>query len=159
MNEHDRLQLGKMIHANNVEDVTNNIRERNHSSKIQADVDTMIQLKSKHASMEESQLYSLLETQCSFLFTYYTDIFNRLKKDELSLEIMSKFIHILHQIEHNEIDQHEGAFLVGKYLKEIYIDSALQRGNKLDMQNLNVDELPVVPLNITWGQYRHHTIQ
>jgi hypothetical protein len=119
----------------------------------------MIQLKSKHASMEESQLYSLLETKCSFLFTYYTDIFNRLKKDELSLEIMSKFIHILHQIEHNEIDQHEGAFLVGKYLKEIYIDSALQRGNKLDMQNLNVDEPPVVPLNITWGQYRHHTIQ
>ncbi len=77
MNEHDRLQLGKMIHANNVEDVTNNIRERNHSSKFQADVDTMIQLKTKHASMEESQLYSLLETQCSFLFTYYTDIFNR----------------------------------------------------------------------------------
>jgi len=109
--------------------------------------------------MEESQLYSLLETKCSFLFTYYTDIFNRLKKDELSLEIMSKFIHILHQIEHNEIDQHEGAFLVGKYLKEIYIDSALQRGNKLDMQNLNVDDPPIVPLNITWGQYRHHTIQ
>lgn len=159
MNEQDRLQLGKMIRANNVEDVTHNIRERKHSPKIQADIDTMIHLKSKHASMEESQLYSLLETQCSFLFTYYTDIFNRLKKDELSLEIMSKFIDILHKIEHDEIDQHEGAFLVGKYLKEIYIDSALQRGNKLDMQNLNVDETQVVPLNITWGQYRHHTIQ
>lgn len=159
MNEQDRLQLGKMIRANDVEDVTANIRERKHSSKIKADMDTMLQLKSKHASMEISQLYSLLETQCSFLFTHYTDIFNRLKKDELSLEIMSKFIDILHKIEHDEIDQHEGAFLVGKYLKEIYIDSALQRGNNLDKQNLNEKEKQVVPLNITWGQYRHHTIQ
>jgi len=159
MNEEDRLQLGKMIQVNHVEDVTQNIRERKHSSKLQADIDTMIALKASHASLEESDLYTLLETQCTFLFTYYTDIFNRLKKDELNLDILSKFIEVLHKIEHEEMDQHEGAFLVGKYLKEIYIDSALQRGKKLDLQNVNTGEPPVVPLNITWGQYRHHTIQ
>lgn len=159
MNETERLQLGKMIRANDVEDVTHNIRERKHSSKLQADIDTMIHLKAINASMEKHHLYSLLETQCTFLYTYYTDIFNRLKKDELSLDIMTKFIHTLKQIENDEIDQHEGAYLIGKYLKEIYIDSALQRGHKLDMQNLNTEDSHVVPLKITWSQYRHHTIQ
>ena len=69
----------------------------------------------------------MLEKKCSFLFTNYTDIYNRLKKDELNLDIMGNFIMILKRIEDGDIDQHEGAFMVGKLLKDIYIDSALQR--------------------------------
>jgi hypothetical protein len=30
------------------------------------------------------------------------------------------------------LDQHEGSFIVGTILKELYIDSALKRGDKLD---------------------------
>ena len=43
------------------------------------------------------------------------------------------------KIEDNEIDQHEGAFIVGKLLKEIYIDSALKKSEKLDKHQKKIN--------------------
>ena len=36
------------------------------------------------------------------------------------------------KIEDGELDQHEGSYLIGTYLKEMYIDSALKTQDKLD---------------------------
>ena len=61
------------------------------------------------------------------------DIFNKLKKDELNLNILHKLLDILKQIEKSELDQHEGAFEVGKLLKAMYIDSASnERQRRID---------------------------
>ena len=69
---------------------------------------------------------------------------------------MSDFIAILKQIEDGEIDQHEGAYMVGKLLKDIYIDSALQRSHHLDEKNSKGKKvekrLPVKKL--TWKEYK-----
>lgn len=135
MDERERLQLSKMIKANNVEDVTQNIRDKKHSGLIRADIQTMINIKGKFQRLAKSNPESvekMFESQCSFLFNNYTDIYNRLKKDELDLDIMAQFLHTLEKIENGEIDQHEGAFAVGKLLKDIYIDSALKRSEHLD---------------------------
>jgi hypothetical protein len=60
----------------------------------------------------------------------------------------------LQQIEEGQLDQHEGSFLVGTLLKELYIDSALKKAEKLDEAN----EAPVEPrkpeVNISWRQYK-----
>lgn len=159
MDDKQRLQLNKMIKTNNVEDVTETIREKKHSMLIKADIETMISLKrdySRLAKSNSNQFNSMLEKRCNFLFTNYTDIFNRLKKDELNLNIMSDFIAILKQIEDGEIDQHEGAYMVGKLLKDIYIDSALQRSQHLDEKNSKGKKvekrLPVKKL--TWKEYK-----
>ena len=159
MDDKQRLQLNKMIKANDVEDVTETIREKKHSMLIKADIETMISLKrdySRLAKSNSNQFNSMLEKRCNFLFTNYTDIFNRLKKDELNLNIMSDFIAILKQIEDGEIDQHEGAYMVGKLLKDIYIDSALQRSHHLDEKNSKGKKvekrLPVKKL--TWKEYK-----
>ena len=159
MDDKQRLQLNKMIKANDVEDVTETIREKKHSMLIKADIETMISLKrdySRLAKSNSNQFNSMLEKRCNFLFTNYTDIFNRLKKDELNLNIMSDFIAILKQIEDGEIDQHEGAYMVGKLLKDIYIDSALQRSQHLDEKNSKGKKvekrLPVKKL--TWKEYK-----
>ena len=135
MDDKQRLQLNKMIKANDVEDVTESIREKKHSMLIKADIEMMLSTKREYSRLAKSnpaQFNSILEKRCNFLFTNYTDIFNRLKKDELNLNIMSDFISVLKRIEDGEIDQHEGAYTIGKLLKDIYIDSALQRSANLD---------------------------
>ena len=155
MNDKERLHLSKMIKANDVENVTDNIREKKHSSLIEKDILEMVRIKKEFSHINNPEHMKLmLETKCSFLHEHYTDIFNRLKKDELNLDIMAKFLHILKQIETSNIDQHDGAFLIGKYLKEIYIDSALQRGEKLDEKFSKTNDKPK-PKDISWSQFKN----
>ena len=93
--------------------------------------------------------------QCNFLFTYYTDLFNKIKKNEIDLTILNKFLNVLQMIENGEVDQHEGSFMVGTLLKEIYVDSALRKAEKLN-ENEDADK-PVLKgpqVNISWKQFR-----
>ena len=164
MDDKQRLQLNKMIKANDVENVTENIREKKHSMLIQKDINEMVRIKENfsHLDSNSEHLNIVLETKCAFLHEQYTDIFNRLKKDELNLDIMSKFLNVLKNIEDSEIDQHEGAYLIGKYLKEIYIDSALQRGKNLDEKFSNKegkDDEPNTPRDITWAEFKKMKIK
>ena len=158
MNDTQRLQLSNMIKINDVVNVTDTIREKKHSELIFKDIKNMIRLKKDFSQLAKSnsqQFGQMIESQCVFLFEHYTDIFNRLKKDELNLDIMYKFLDTLKKIEDGIIDQHEGAFFIGKYLKELYIDSAMQRGNKLD-EEFSKDEqtTKISPKKITWTQYK-----
>ena len=45
MDNNQRLQLDKLIRANNVEDVTQDIRERKHSLLIREDITKMVNFK------------------------------------------------------------------------------------------------------------------
>jgi len=162
MNDTQRLQLSKMIKTNDVEDVTSDIRDKKHSILIEKDIDTMIRVKGDNAHLaltDEEQYNTILSTGSPFLYENYTDIFNRIKKDELDLTIMHKFIGILRNIELGEIDQHEGAYMVGKYLKEIYIDSAMKRGEKLDKEySTSSDKSSTVAKEISWTEYKQMNV-
>ena len=64
---------------------------------------------------------------------------------------------MLKKIEDGEVDQNEGAFLVGTLLKEIYIDSALKKADKLNKKYdlEKKEELVQVPIkNISWKQFK-----
>ena len=150
MDERERLQLSKMIKANDVEDVTQSIRDKKHSGLIRQDIQTMVGIKSQYMRLSKSNPDSfnkMLETKCAFLFNNYTDIYNRLKKDELDLDIMARFLQTLERIEDGEIDQHEGAFAIGKLLKDIYIDSALKRGDNLDKKHNSGKKIAKKPVD------------
>ena len=155
MNENQRLQLQNMIKTNNVEDQTELIRNLKHSQVLQNEINNMIMIKAKHRdNMEQINLECM--TECSFLFTYYTDIYNKIKKDEIDISILNKFIEVLRKIENKELDQHEGSFLVGTILKELYIDSALKKADKLNETNdLSEQSTPKKePVNISWHQFK-----
>ena len=153
MDDNARLQLQKMIKANDVEDQTNLIRELKHSHKLQADINQLLQLKAKyHNSLEELEVKEECMMKCSFLFTYYTDIYNKIKKDEIDLKILNQFLNVLRRIEDGELDQHEGAFLVGTLLKEIYIDSALKKADKL--AELDKPEIKKESVKISWKEFK-----
>ena len=131
MDDNARLQLQKMIKANDVEDMTGLIRELKHSVVLKNNVDALVQLMSKYGE-DEDTLFEEATVECNFLFTYYTDIFNKIRKNEIDLKILFNFLDVLNKIESGELDQHEGSFVVGKLLKEMYIDSALKKADKLN---------------------------
>jgi hypothetical protein len=154
MDDKQRLQLQNMIKANNVEDQTNFIRNVKHSQIIRNDVNTMIMIKAKFRG-DDNKIHEECINECNFLFTYYTDIFNKVKKDEIDIGILNKFIDVLKQIEDGEVNQHEGSFLVGTLLKELYIDSALKKAEKLDEQYGTTKEEPKkATINVSWKQFK-----
>jgi len=147
MDDNARLKLQQMIQTNNVSDQTGLI--------LRTDVQTMIRLKQQF----NNDTYLLNETaqkECYFLFFNYTDIYNKIKKDDIDLTILFQFLDVLQKIENNEIDQHEGSFEVGTLLKKIYVDSALKKAKKL---NENVQEtVHRFGSSITWKQFKNRVI-
>lgn len=129
----DRLQLERLISAYNAKDTTEKIRTLRHSGRIRDDLRALLALKEKFPRIHKddpSRFRSLAESRCAFIYANYTDIFIRAVKDELNLNIMWNFLGVLEAIEEGKIDQHEGSYLVGKALKELYVDSALQAEEK-----------------------------
>ena len=153
MDNKQKLQLQNMIKANNVEDQTELIRNLKHSLILRNEINNMILIKSKYNGNDE-QIYNECINECNFLFTYYTDIFNKVRKDEIDIGILNKFLDVLKQIEDSELDQHEGSFAIGTLLKELYIDSALKKAEKLDELSEKAPEPKKPEIKISWKQYK-----
>jgi hypothetical protein len=154
MNDKQRLQLQNMIKENNVEDQTELIRNLKHSIILRNEINNMVNIKTKYKD-DYNKISEECINECNFLFTYYTDLFNKIKKDEIDINILFKFIDVLKQIEEGELNQHEGSFLVGTILKELYIDSALKKSEKLDEQYGTTKEEPKkANVNISWKQFK-----
>ena len=149
MDENQRLKLSNMIKANNVEDQTDLIRNLKHSQVLRNEVNNMILLKAKYRGDDE-KIYN----ECGFLFTYYTDIFNKVRKDEIDIGMLNKFLDVLRSIEEGELDQHEGSFMVGTILKEMYVDSALKKAEKLDENAEKKEEPKKAEVKISWSQFK-----
>lgn len=154
MDDNQRLHLQKMITANNVEDNTNLIRQLKHSHILREDVNNLIMLKGKYKDdPEKVNLEGMVE--CNFLFTYYTDIYNKIRKDEIDLKILFRAFDVLRDIEDGKMDQHEGAFEFGNLLKKIYVDSALKKAEKLNAQTGEKEpEYKGPQVNVSWSQFK-----
>jgi len=161
MNSMDRLQLEKMIQANDAADNTSQIRELRHSMRIHEDVGTLLNLKRDYARLAKThpeQFDMMCVKRCAFLFNTYTDIFNKVKKDEIDLTILGQLLGVLKLIEDGKVVQHEASVEVGQLLKEIYIDSALKKSDKLEKKHSGSSSsgtasLPA-PKKISWKQYK-----
>ncbi len=163
MDRSDRLQLEKMIQANNVVDCTQEIRRKSHSRPIRDDVRRMVALRKQYARLKNSnpdQYDKILVSRCNFLFTHYTDIFNKVKKEELDLDTLWKLLDVLSNIESGDLDQHAGAYEVGTLLKKMYVDAALVKANRLDeAQGKVADKGKSKPIHkvdktLTWKQFK-----
>ena len=156
----DRLKLQEMIKANDSIDNTELIRQLKHSHLLQEDINQLLMLKAKYKNNME-KVNDEAPIKCTFLFTYYTDIFNKIKKDEIDLKILNKFLNVLRLIEDGELEQEEGSVMVGTLLKEMYIDAALKKADKLAEQNEGNDgkeekekrEVKAA-VNISWKEYK-----
>jgi hypothetical protein len=153
MDDKQRLQLQNMIKTNNVEDQTDFIRNLKHSQIIRNEVNNMILIKAKFRG-DDTKIHEECVGECNFLFTYYTDIYNKIRKDEIDIGILNKFLDVLKRIEDGELDQHEGSFLVGSILKELYVDSALKKANKLNANEEEREEPKKPEKQISYKQFK-----
>lgn len=153
MDDKQRLQLQNMIKTNNVEDQTDFIRNLKHSQIIRNDVNNMILIKAKFRG-DDTKIHEECVNECNFLFTYYTDIYNKIRKDEIDIGILNKFLDVLKRIEDGELDQHEGSFLVGTILKELYVDSALKKAEKLNVNEEQKEEPKKPEKKISYKQFK-----
>ena len=80
MDPRQKLALQEMMTENDVLETTDQIRELKHSALIREEVKLMCALRHKHRSMSEDDPDSfdaICTQECSFLFSNYTDIFNK----------------------------------------------------------------------------------
>jgi hypothetical protein len=152
MNPNERLQLDKIIKNNNVVDQTEMIRKLKHSKLLRKNINDLIILKTKYGDDNENlHLEAMIE--CNFLFTYYTEIYNKVRKDEIDLKILYDFLDVLEKIEEGKLDQHEGSFEIGTLLKKIYVDSALRKAAKINKQE-DKEEFVKPHISISWKDYK-----
>ena len=153
----ERLNLKKLINESDCENNTEHIRKVKHSVLIRDDIRKINNLKKTHNDImnsEPEKFKELCESECSFLFNNYTDIFNKLLKDEIDLRIMTKLLMVLKMIEDNQVDQHEGSVMVGKILKELYIDSAQKRAENIDKEYEEQKPNYRESKNLSWLEYK-----
>jgi hypothetical protein len=151
MNPQDKLLLQEMIKANNVEDQTQNIRNLRHSELIRKDIENLLEIMKTTNDPNEIHIEAMMG--CNFIFTYYTDIYNKVRKSEIDLNILYEFLTVLGKIERGEMDQHEGSFEIGTLLKKLYVDSALKRAEKLD-EKYKEEKIVVEKKDIGWKKYK-----
>jgi hypothetical protein len=157
MNNSERLNLKRLIDEMDCGDNTENIRKLKHSVVMRDDIRKIEVLKRDNSSLKNSdpeKFVELCQNEAAFLFNNYTDIFNKIMKDELDLDIMTKLLIILKMIEDGKVDQHEGSVMVGKALKELYIDSATKRLDNIDKEYESQKIKPVESKKISWTEYK-----
>ena len=158
MNKQESLDLKRLINETQCENNTENIRKLKHSVLIRNDIRNLENLKKTNVSLRKSnpdEFNEVCQKECNFLFNNYTDIFNKIIKDEIDLRIMTKLLICLKLIEDGNVDQHEGSVMVGKILKELYIDSAIKRGENLDKEREAERVEPNSGKKMSWKDGRH----
>ena len=156
IDDETRLNFDKMLKESGASDNTSKIRKLKHSKKIKEQVTNMIEIKTKYKRLGKKSVDKMIETKCNWLFTNYTNIYNKLKKDELDIDILGRFIVMLEEIENGETDQHEASIKIGKILKELYIDSAMRNEKHIeDRDNKKKKKKYKKPENkISWNDYK-----
>ena len=126
----ESIRLSELIkESEHCENNTESIRLLKHSVLIRQDI---MRLQAYRLEERDDTVFTEnAKTRCFFLYMQYPDIFQKLLKNEIDLEIMDKVLDVLMMIENGQVDQHEGSVLVGKILKELYIDSAMRRAMNL----------------------------
>ena len=156
MNHHEKLQLQKLIAANDSVDTTEEIRKLKHSIKIKDDVERLYRLKMQYYQLlrdDKTKFDEIGMQKCKFLYTNYTDIYHKMVNGNLNMKIFEQFLNVLHDIENGDIDQHEGSYKVGTLLKQIYIDSALSESSKRDQETPSRNSGK--PMN--WREFKQRT--
>lgn len=162
LSDKDRLNLQNMVKSYGADDNTKKIRELKHSKKIKESVEVFINLKKKYNRIylnDKKKFDKLASSHCNFLWVNYTNIYNRLLKDELNLNILLAFINKLKEIEDGDVDQHEASVDIGKILKKMYVDSALKHEKNYEKQEIKNGNMKKIkekkPVrNISWAKFK-----
>jgi len=158
IDDETRLNFDKMLKESGASDNTSKIRDLKHSDKIREQVTLMMEIKKKYPNLKKQTKDRMIESKCLWLWKNYMNIYNKLKKDELNLSIFHNFLAVLKQIETHQLDQHEGSVKIGKILKELYVDSAVQQEKKREAKDKRKRKKKSNVKKISWAEYKKMTM-
>lgn len=151
------LNMKALMESDDYVNNTDRIREIKHSESILADVGKICELKKTHHKMkivEEEKFKHLCQTACPFLYANYTDVFNKVVNDELDMKMLVNFVQTLKEIEEGSLDQYDASVKIGTILKEMYVDSAMRKGQKLDEKHAADAIKFVEPKALSWNDFK-----
>jgi hypothetical protein len=162
ISDNDRMDLKRvMANSTDYQDNTAYIRASKHSRQMSADVRKIELLAQNNGVLRDTDLPAFTELakqKCPFLFSRYTDIFNRLVAGTIDISTMYEVLRILRMIEDGEVEQEEGSLLVGRVLKKLYVDSAVRAADKLASRDSysgpNKKVLSTTELAFSWKDYK-----
>ncbi len=152
MDNKDKKELQRLIQENKTVDQTESIRQRNDSSAIREDILKLYKIKYQLGISNEKELRETIKNQCEFLFKKYRELYEILITKDMNLSFLMKLIELLENIENGKMTQHESSFVLGKLLKEIYIDPKIN--NRDDISDGNSSDNNNEPMNISWSEFK-----
>jgi hypothetical protein len=159
-NSYSKESLQKVMNEfkESYEDNTDFIRQEKRSSILRDDILRMERLKRSYTGDRKSDEFrDLCSSECPYLFTNYTIIFNKMWKDVLDLNIMFRTLDVLRKIEEGTINQEEGSVLVGKMFADMYLDASKREGEIRDAEQGLTREEPVEGKAISWKQFKQRS--
>ena len=130
MDSEQEKVLNRLIKENDVQDNTETIKSLKHSSKIRTDVAIIQNIKRQAKSKDFQTLDKEAIHKCSFLYTSYPNIYNKLLKDEIDIKVLYTFLDELAKIENGSQNQHEASYNIGMLLKSLYVDKKIYPDSK-----------------------------
>ena len=116
-------------------------------------------IRKKYPKLKKETKDRMIESKCTWLWRNYMNIYNKLKKDQLNLSILHNFLSTLKQIENGQLDQHEASVKIGKILKELYVDSAMQQQKKREKLEAKRKKKGGKPIKkLSWSDYKKLTM-
>lgn len=91
LDEKTRLNFEKMMKEEGVENNTSKIRNLKHSKKIREQVAQMVNLKNKYSRLDNDLMNKMIDSKCVWLYKNYSNLFVKLKKNQLNLQILDSF--------------------------------------------------------------------
>jgi len=157
MNSAQRVALSEMISANNVTDQTPLIRELKHSAQLRTEIAKLLEIKARYEAEGNTDRDALnMEgmIECNLLSMGYTDLYNKIRTDDVDLSVLNKMLDVLQSIEEGKVDQHMASFEIGQVLKTLYVDSALKRAKKITDTTPEVSEYRGESEDISWNTWK-----
>ena len=128
MNSKQKKQLKKIIKENDVKDNTRMIRKDKKSSKIRKEVDIIqeIKIQEKLDDLTSVEIKHDLKNKCANLYKNYSNLYEKLVKNQIDINILHTFLDELEKIEKGDLNQHEASYNIGVLLKSLYVDKELK---------------------------------
>lgn len=154
MNSEQEKVLNRLIKENDVQDNTEKIKLLKHSSKIRNDVAIIQNIKRQNKTKDFQTLDKEAIHKCSFLYTNYPNIYNKLLKDEIDIKIMYTFLDELAKIENGAQNQHEASYNIGMLLKSLYVDKKIYNESPASKKNSKSSLSKSKTNNLSYAEYK-----
>jgi hypothetical protein len=156
LTDSERSILAKLqAEAENYEDNTSGIREAKHSSPLLADIRRMAKLRTRHADLKEKSMDDYLvifQRECKYIYTQFPDVFDRVVRNDMNLDVFEKIIMILKMIEDGKVNQSEASALVGKLSQKLFFQKEAVEAVANAANSSSAEPEP--PRGMTWKEFK-----